>query len=66
MIELQIQTHFKYITMFCCQNRDIFSIDRPTSARSVHKNDQYVQGWNPTTIFLEYCKNSIFFPEIKK
>ena len=42
-----------------CQNRDIFSVYIPTRARSVHKNDQHVQGWQPTTnFFFENRKNS--------
>ena len=28
----------------------IFSIDRENKARSVHENDQHVQGWDPTKL----------------
>ena len=44
--------------MLYCQNIYIFTTDRPAIARSVHENDQYVQGWNPTTNFFESHKNS--------
>ena len=50
MTGLNLTPHFKYSTILCCQNRDIFIIYIPTRNRPVHKNDQHVQGWNPTTI----------------
>ena len=50
---LELISQFKYSTLLCHQNRDLFSIYRPTTAISVHKNDQHVQGWNPTTNFLK-------------
>ena len=34
------------------KNLDIFSIYRATKSRSVHKNDQYVQGFNPNNYFF--------------
>ena len=49
---LKFTRHFNCSTILCCQNRDIFIINIPTRDISVHKNDQHVQGWNTTTIFL--------------
>ena len=42
--------------MPCYQNKDIFIIDIPTRSISVHKNDQHVQGWKPTTSFSKIAK----------
>ena len=58
MTDSPLTPHFKYSTMRCFQNRNMFSIYRPTRAKSVHKNDQHVQGKKPTTIFFENRKNS--------
>ena len=51
-LESSYIAHF-YVTL----NKDIFSIDRANKARSIHENDQRVQGWNPTTIFLKIEHN---------
>ena len=51
MTDSPLTPHFKYITTRYFQNIDIFSIDIPNTAISVHENDQHVQGWNPTTIY---------------
>ena len=59
MTVLNLTPHFKCSTILCCQNSDIIILDRPTRNRSVQKNDQHVQGWNPT-IF------SFFFSKIEK
>ena len=56
MTDSRLTPQFKYITMLCCQNRDIFSICRPTVAISVHKKDQHVQGWKPTSNFSRITK----------
>ena len=40
-------------TLLCCQNIEIFIIYSATRSRSVHENDQHVQGWNPTTIYFQ-------------
>ena len=56
MIELQLTPHFKYSMIICCQIRKVFSIYIPTRARLVHKNDQHVQGWDPTTNFSVIAK----------
>ena len=56
MTDSKITPHFKYGTILCFQNKDIFSIDRPTRSRSVYKNDQHVQGWNPDTNFSIIAK----------
>ena len=61
MTGLKLTPHFKYSTILCCQYRDIFGIDIPTRAISVHKNDQHVQSWNPTTIFFENSQKFNFF-----
>ena len=58
MTDSELTPHFKYGTILCFQNKDIFSIDRPTRYRSVYKNDQHVQGWNPATNFFNNRKNS--------
>ena len=50
---LNLTPHFKYRTIPCCQNRDIYIIEIPTIYISVNENDQPVQGENPTTIFLQ-------------
>ena len=57
MIGLKFTPHFNCSTILCCQNRDIFIINIPTRYRSVHENDQHVQGWNTTSIFFNR-KNS--------
>ena len=54
MTGLNLIPHFKYSTIICCQNSDIIILDRKTRNRSVHKNVQHVQGWNPTIIFFEF------------
>ena len=40
---LKTYTTLQVNTMICCKNRDIFGIDIPTRAISVHENDQHVQ-----------------------
>ena len=52
MTDLNLTPRFKYITLICCQVRDIFSIYISTGAISVHENYQHVEGWNPTTLFF--------------
>ena len=56
MTGLKFTPHFKYSTVICCQNRDIFIIDITTRDISVHENYQHVQGWNTTTIFSKIAK----------
>ena len=56
MTGLNFTPHLQYSTILCCQNRDIFIMDRPTRHELLHKNYQHVQGWNPTTIFLKIAK----------
>ena len=56
MPDLNLAPHLKYSTILCCQNRDIFGIDRQTRYIPVHKSDQHVQGWNPTNIFSIFAK----------
>ena len=48
MPDLNLSPRFKYITLICCQLREILSIYRPTIY--FHGNHQPVQGWNPGTI----------------
>ena len=64
MTVLNLTPHFKYITTLCCHNSYIIILDRPTRNRSVHKNDQHVQGWNPTIIIIFNC--FCFFFKIEK
>ena len=70
MTDWNLTPQFKYSTLRCSRNREIFVIYWPTGAISVHKNDQYVQGWNPTTNFWKIAKirkiNLIFFSKNKK
>ena len=56
MIDSRLTPHFKYSTMRCFQNRDIFSIYRPTRSRSLHENDQHVQGWKLNTNLSKITK----------
>ena len=53
---LKFTPHFKYSTILCCQNRDMFIIDIPNRDRSFHENNQHFQGWNTTTIFWKSQK----------
>ena len=46
---LEPYTKVKYSKILFCQVKEAFSIYKPTRARSVHENNQHVQGWNPNT-----------------
>ena len=47
MPDLNLTEIFKYITLICCQLREILNIYIPTI--SFNENHQPVQGLNPTT-----------------
>ena len=60
MTNLILTPRFKYITLLCCQVREILSINIPTI--SLHESHQPIQGWNPgTTIKIKILKNEIEF-----
>ena len=46
MPDLNLTPRFKYITLLCCQLREILRIHIHTIL--FHENYQPVQGWNPT------------------
>ena len=63
MTGLNLTPHSKCSTILCCQNSYIIILYRPTRNRSVQKNDQHVQGWNPTRIpFLTFFNAHGVFP----
>ena len=55
-LTLKLKIAHSYVT----KNIDIFIIYRATKARSVHKNDQHVLGWNPTTIFFQKLNTMLY------
>ena len=59
MADLNLIPHFKYTTILCFKNRDIFSMYVPTWYISVHENGQHVQFWNPITNFFKNHKNHL-------
>ena len=45
-------------TILFCLTLEKFRIYRATKAKSVHKNDQHVQGWNPDNLLFSKIEHN--------